>query len=42
MNEFLNWNDTGIIIQHNWYWLLLAFVIGCWVGFRYNSWVPRA
>ncbi len=34
MNEFLNWNNTLIIVQHNWYWLLLAFLIGAWVGFR--------
>jgi hypothetical protein len=29
MNEFFNWNDTWIVIQHNWFWLLVAFAAGC-------------
>jgi hypothetical protein len=41
MNEFFNWHDTGILLSHNWVWLLIALAIGCWVGFRYNSWLPR-
>ena len=37
MTEFFNWNDTSILLQHNWLWLLLAFGIGVWVGLRYNT-----
>ena len=37
MSEFFNWNNTMIIVQHNWYWLLLAFLIGCWVGYRHSA-----
>ncbi|MEP6826636.1 MAG: hypothetical protein ABJA10_01035 [Aestuariivirga sp.] len=38
MNEFLNWNDTSILWQQDWFWLLLAFLIGCVVGWRFNTW----
>jgi hypothetical protein len=34
MNEFMNWNDSWILIQHNWIWLLAAFCLGAFVGFR--------
>lgn len=37
MNEFFNWNNTSILLQHNIVWLLLAFGIGVWVGLRYNT-----
>ena len=32
MNDFFNWHDTWILVEHNWYWMLLALLIGCWVG----------
>lgn len=32
MNEFFNWHDTLILWDHNWVWLLLAALIGIWVG----------
>lgn len=38
MNEFFNWNNSWILVEHNWAWLLLAFAIGAVVGFRYNRW----
>jgi hypothetical protein len=41
MNELFNWNDTSIVLQHNWIWLLIAFAIGTWVGFQYNRWQMR-
>ncbi len=41
MNEFLNWNNTSILFTHNWVWLLIAFVIGVIVGYRYNIWQPK-
>jgi hypothetical protein len=34
MNEFFNWNDSWIIVQHNWVWMLVAAAIGVWVGWR--------
>jgi hypothetical protein len=34
MNEFFNWHDTWAVVQHNWYWMLLAAAIGAWVGWR--------
>ncbi len=37
MNEIFNWHDSWILVQHNWFWLLVAFAIGAWVGFTYNS-----
>ena len=33
MNEFFNFHDIGILIQFNWIWLAVAFLIGAWVGF---------
>jgi hypothetical protein len=32
MNEFFNWNDTLIVFQHNWFWMLVAAAIGVWIG----------
>ncbi len=34
MNEFFNWHNTAILFQYNWYWLLLAFALGAWNGYR--------
>ncbi len=34
MNEFFNWNDTWLVVQHNIWWMLLAAAIGAWVGWR--------
>ncbi len=34
MTEFFNWHDTSILFQHHWYWLLLAFALGAWTGYR--------
>jgi hypothetical protein len=33
MNEFLNFHDTWILFQHNYVWLILALLIGAYVGF---------
>lgn len=33
MNEFLNFNNSWILVQNNWLWLALAFAIGAYVGF---------
>lgn len=35
MNELLNFHNTPFIFEHNWLWLLAAFVVGAWVGFTY-------
>lgn len=32
MNDFFNWNDSWILVEHNWIWLSLALLIGGWVG----------
>ncbi len=34
MNEFLNWHNTWILLQYNWIWLLIAFGLGAWTGYR--------
>lgn len=34
METFFNWHDTLILLQYNWYWLLLAFILGTWIGYR--------
>ncbi len=36
MNEFLNFHDSWILVQHNWVWLAAAFLIGTYVGFTFN------
>jgi uncharacterized membrane-anchored protein YhcB (DUF1043 family) len=41
MNDFFNWNDSSILLTHNWVWLVIAFVIGVIVGYRYNTLQPR-
>jgi hypothetical protein len=30
--DFWNWTNTMYLVQHHFWWLLLAFLIGCWVG----------
>ena len=35
MNEILNFKDSWILVQQNWIWLGVAFVLGLWVGFRF-------
>jgi hypothetical protein len=40
MNEFFNWHDFGIVISHNWIWLILAFLIGAFVAWRTCEQVP--
>jgi hypothetical protein len=34
MYELFNWHDTRILIEHNIWWLLLAFGLGLWTGYR--------
>ncbi len=34
MIEFLKFHDTLIVAQSNWFWLLVAFGLGIWVGWR--------
>jgi hypothetical protein len=33
MNEFFNWHNSWILVQHNWIYLLVALAIGAYVGF---------
>jgi hypothetical protein len=32
MSEFFNWNDTSILWQFNWLYLLIAFALGLYTG----------
>jgi hypothetical protein len=34
MTELFNWHNTSIVLQYNWYWLLLAFILGAWIGYK--------
>ena len=34
MMDFWNFKDTGIIFAQHWPWLLLALLIGAFVGWR--------
>ena len=34
MNEFFNWHNSWIIVEHNWYWMLAAAAIGAWAAWR--------
>lgn len=34
MFEMFNWHDTWIVIQQNLLWILLAFGLGVWTGYR--------
>jgi hypothetical protein len=40
MNEFFNWHDSWVLFEHNWIWLLLAFAIGGYIGWRTCEFVP--
>jgi hypothetical protein len=37
MNEFFNFNNSLILVQHNWVWLLLAFLLGAYIGFTSST-----
>jgi hypothetical protein len=32
MNEFFNFHNSWILVEHNWLWLALAFALGLFVG----------
>jgi hypothetical protein len=32
MNEFFNFNDSWILVQHNWLWIAVAFALGVYIG----------
>jgi hypothetical protein len=32
MNEFFNFHDSWIIVEHNWWLMLAALALGVWVG----------
>ena len=34
MSDFFNFHDTLIVVETNWFWLLVAFGLGIWVGWR--------
>ncbi len=34
MNDFFNFHDTLIVAETNWFWLIVAFGLGIWVGWR--------
>ena len=34
MNEFFNWNDTTILLHHNWFWMLVSAGVGAWAAWR--------
>ncbi len=38
MNEFFNWHDTAVLWSYHWFWLLLALILGGWVGYNFNTW----
>jgi hypothetical protein len=33
MNEFLNFQNSWILVEHNWLWVALAFLLGAYIGF---------
>jgi hypothetical protein len=33
MNEFFNWHNSWILVEHNWIFLAVALAIGAYVGF---------
>ncbi len=35
MNEIMNFKDSWILVQNNWIWLGLAFLLGVAVGYKY-------
>ena len=32
MNELFNFNDTWIVVEQNWWLVLLSMALGVWVG----------
>ena len=34
MTDFFNFHDTFYVVQHHWFWLLMALALGIWVGWR--------
>ena len=32
MPDFWNFNDSWIVVTHNWFWMLVAVVLGVVVG----------
>jgi hypothetical protein len=41
MNQLLNFNDTLIVAQHNWWLVLLALALGVWLGWTITTYEPR-
>lgn len=37
MNELFNWNNSWILVEHNWVYLLAALLIGAYVGFTRST-----
>lgn len=42
MNEFFNFAGWWVVVQHNWIWMLLAFLIGTYIGWRTCESVPES
>ena len=34
MTDFFNFHDTWFVVEHHWFWLLVAMGLGIWVGWR--------
>ena len=34
MEDFWNFKDSWIVVEHNWVWMLIALAIGIFVGWR--------
>jgi len=34
MEEFWNFKDSWIVVEHNWVWMLIALAIGVFVGWH--------
>ncbi len=34
MYDLFNWHNSWILIQQNLLWILLAFALGAWTGYR--------
>lgn len=32
MTEFFNFHGSWFVVQHHWFWLLVALAIGIWFG----------
>ena len=37
MNELFNFNDTWIVVEQNWWLVLLSLGLGVWVGWVTSS-----